>query len=254
MNWDSAVNIQIALIALLSALLAVLAAEVTRLRTSVDEWQKTMNRVGEALLKVESHAHKLKQTEEDQRNAAARQLVETAARQPADARDAAGRAEQAPPATLPEPPALNRDVRELQTNEEVQRVAPPSYGSGSGRDLEKVSRQLYQEWCANDERPFARDGVDIGYLRYAGDQRTSELSPPMHVFSDDPQIGEFVRFSFPGSESGLAFPNPEAFFNARVHHILFPGLTKEYLDNHRQLANTRPVPVRRQGDGLWQKA
>ena len=98
------------------------------------------------------------------------------------------------------------------------------------------------------------DRIEIGYLRYAGDNRTSELSLPNHVFRDDQDQGEFVRFSLPDAESGVALPNPEAYFSGTVHRILFPNLSAETFDNHAELASLSPADIQRNDDGHWQKS
>jgi hypothetical protein len=115
-----------------------------------------------------------------------------------------------------------------------------------------VYRQLYAEWCANGQRPISTDTVEVAPLRYAGEEPTNEYSPPTPLFEDHRQAGEFVRFSQPGSPEGVAFPNPQAYFNDRAHPVLFPSLTAAtYSPQH--LANISPVPIRKRGDGKWQK-
>jgi hypothetical protein len=147
------------------------------------------------------------------------------------------------------------DEQAASVDLEVTSVAPNPSGTAArpAGTFKELSQQLYGRWCIEDRRPIPPEPVEIGFLRYAGDQRSSDLSPPMHVFSDDQQMGEFVRFSAHGTDKGLAFPNPEAFFNEGVHRILFPTLTADAFKNHRQLASTRPVPIQRQADGNWQK-
>lgn len=154
------------------------------------------------------------------------------------------------------PPALagrqtdDGDLPPRNAEQESARTpTPPHQGS-----LNERARQIYRQWCTDGRRPAVTDVIEIGYLRYAGDNRTSELSQPNHVFCDDQAQGEFVRFSLPGADTGVALPNPDAYFSGTVHRILFPTLSAETFDNHTELAALPPADIQKNADGHWQKS
>ena len=234
--------VQLGLLALIAALLAVLIVQVNKLRARLRSL---------AVLVARSPRAPASPARLDEPPGERQQPAEHTAKAP-------------PPTATPTSSLVgdDRDLRDLSPETqtvtadlEVTRADADAFATARpAGSFKEVSQQLYGRWCVEDRRPTPPDSMEIGFLRYAGDQRTSDLSPPMHVFSDDQQTGEFVRFSAQGNDRGLAFPNPEAFFSEGVHRILFPNLTADAFQNHRQLASTPPVLIQRQGDGNWQKA
>jgi hypothetical protein len=153
------------------------------------------------------------------------------------------------PSTAPHGPPTGGDLV-IVHDEEPATFEAVRTGRIPGANYE----QLYAAWCNGSRQPSQIDLAEVSPLRYAGEERTSDFSPPTYLFEDHPQAGEFVRFSSPDDDaSGFAFPHPMAYFNDRVHRILFPELTAANY-NPQQLAGIRPVQIRRRPDGKWQKA
>lgn len=235
------VDIQLVLLALFAFLLAVLATQLLALRAGLSDLRQHLLEVRARIGEAEHLAAVLRQSGGAQKGPFPDPL------EPAPAQQAAGAGhtppDQPPQASPPEPPR----------EEHGEPAAPRQGGARPTGSFQDTVQDLYRRWCLEERRPTPPERIDIGLLRYAGDRRDSDLSAAMHVFRDDPQTGEFVRFWAVGTEKGLAFPNPEAFFNEVVHRILFPGLTADAFGNHRQLASTTPVRIHRQADGSWQK-
>lgn len=238
------VDIQLGLLAVFAALLAVLASQVLKLFTALRYLHQDLAAVKSRLEHASPSMNPL-------------QPVTGGSGAP-DPRPGTEPPGPTPP-SLPSAEPATEATQEAAAAEAADetRTEQPAQAQGSvrsGGSFQNNAQELYRRWCLEDRRPAATDRIDIGLLRYAGDERNSDLSASIHVFRDDPQTGEFVRFWATGTEKGLAFPNPEAFFNEVVHRILFPGLTADTFGNHRQLANTSPVRIHRQADGSWQKA
>lgn len=242
MSWDL-LSTETLLLVVFAALLAVLASQVRELRASVGELRENLLDVKQRLGDAQYLVKTLGDAGAEQKPRPPRAPESDGSPVVQDPEPVQPRAPHQPE---PQPPAK---PRQDGTERPPQKQAKPRPGS----PFHDAARELYRRWCVEDRRPVPTAPIEIGYLRYAGDQRTSELSPSMHVFSDDQQTGEFVRFSAAGTDKGLAFPNPDAFFNETVHRILYPALTADAFNNHRMLAATPPVPIQRQPDGKWQK-
>ncbi|HEX6372614.1 MAG TPA: hypothetical protein VF006_27085 [Longimicrobium sp.] len=238
---------QIALPLIFVVLLAVAIARILHVLDQLDSSLRELNAYKEGMKSAVTHVKEEAKKLVNATNEAHRLAREEGEANPGD---------RPPPLPPPAPPTTpvpprpeDLDPPPLDTREESARIpAPPRLGA-----LHERARQIYRQWCTDGRRPVA-DGMEIGYLRYAGDDRTSELSLPNHVFRDDQDQGEFVRFSLPGAETGVALPNPDAYFSAKVHRILFPNLSPETFNNHAELASLPPADIQRNADGHWQKS
>lgn len=114
--------------------------------------------------------------------------------------------------------------------------------------------QLYRRWCLDQHPPRLPEGLEASVLRLDGTERADDAAAPVHRFRDHAKTGEFVRFSLAGAATGLALPNPQAFFNGETHRILFPTLSAAAYNDPQQLATVHPVPIRRREDGAWVRA
>ncbi|HYR06586.1 MAG TPA: methyl-accepting chemotaxis protein, partial [Longimicrobium sp.] len=126
----------------------------------------------------------------------------------------------------PEPPVriVRREAPAAAPPVAADHQLGPATGPAPAASLD-VAPQLYRRWCLDGTPPRIPESLETSFLRYAGNGEERELAPPVHLFADDPQVGEFVRFSPRGAGLGVAFPNPAAYFSAAVHRILHPDLT-----------------------------
>jgi hypothetical protein len=115
-----------------------------------------------------------------------------------------------------------------------------------------VVRALFSQWCRSGEPPSQTEMVEIVPLRLASSRHAHELAEPVHYFEDGEQIGDFVRFSPRGEDSGFVFPHPRARPNKDILRILFQDQVDEFLHNRERLADVEPVRMRKRGEH-WEK-
>lgn len=139
------------------------------------------------------------------------------------------------------------------TTGQVQAAVSTGPSRARRAESDAVYQQLYSRWCTTGERPASMNSVEVVPLRFAGEELVNEYTAPIPVFEDHRQVGEFIRFSSPGSSESLAFPHPEAYYNDRAHRVLFPNLTEAAYTPHL-LSEIPPVALRKRMDGKWQKA
>jgi hypothetical protein len=112
--------------------------------------------------------------------------------------------------------------------------------------------QLYAKWCLDRVQPQSTERLEIGALTYDTSDPGSVLGgSKRHILRNSKQVAEFVRFSPADSSQGFILPNPDAHFTPNIAHV-FPGLSREDLDNPASLLSRAPVPVKRRNDTQWE--
>lgn len=161
------------------------------------------------------------------------------------------------------------EVVELRSRVETPReaIGGAKAADGAARETENAQSSLQREPSPGSPRPFTRrearavyqewktegtgipkiPGWTIRWMRGAGMTMGNELEPGKPLLQESEGMGDFVRFSEQGSDTGLLFPNPHRDVEPDVHGEVFPGAGRRSSDT-----SIDAVVVARRSDGRWE--